>query len=174
MASLNRLSNTHTKEKAKQRRRDISDLKNAGVWQDPRDKYLTKTGSLKPYMEILTWFLNIYKAWGKGAANRDNWNRWCNSRVEHTGIDPREQKRKVGRPKLPQHLKKSPTKVKRSDTMKALLLEHNIHLTEPSNVYADRFLVEYSHWQFLPNGRVRHKQESPISVHQFLKNLDTK
>ena len=103
--------------------------------------YLTKEGSLKPYMQIATSFINIHKAWGRGEANPDSSNRWSNSRVENIGIDPRKQKGKGGRPKLPQHLKRNPSKVKRLDSMKVLLLEHNIHLTESSNKYADKFLT---------------------------------
>ncbi len=161
------------REKANERRRDIRVEKSAGIWEDPRDKYLNSCGKPKSNIIIPAWFLNIYKTWNRGStSDKEAWNKWCNSQIDHTGIDPRNKKKKVGRPKLPQHLKTEPIKVKRSDKMKALLLENGIHLTD-AKPYADIFLIEYPEWQFLVNGRLKHKEGAIISVHKFLTNIAT-
>ena len=162
--------NERAREKANQRRRDIRAEKPAGIWQDPRDKYLNSNG--KPKANVPVWFKNICKTWNRGStSDKEAWNKWCSSQIDHTGLDPRKKKRPVGRPRLPQHLKAEPIKVKRSDKMEALLLENGIHLTD-AKPYADVFLVEYSEWQFLVNGRLKHKEGAVISVHQFLINID--
>ena len=75
-----------------------------------------------------------------------------------------EFKKKVGRPKLPPEKLKQ-KKMKRSEQMKQLLADNDIEIT------TDGFLVGYKQqWEFLPNGRVREGNNTPISVHQFLKD----
>ncbi len=83
--------------------------------------------------------------------------------------DLEQPKRSVGRPSLPKHMKKESTKIKRSDLMKKLLLSHGITV---KSIGQDEFLTEYPDWEFLPNGRLRYKQESPVSVHKFLRDHD--
>ncbi len=169
----NSKANKSRREKANERRRDIRVEKSAGIWDDPRDKYLNSAGKPKADIVIPVWFLNIYKTWNRGStSDKEAWNKWCNSQIDHSGIDPRKKKRPVGRPRLPQHLKTEPIKVKRSDKMEQLLLEHDIHLTKGKQ-YAPIHLTEYPEWEFLPNGRVRDKENNIISVFKFLSNLAT-
>ena len=80
--------------------------------------------------------------------------------------DPRIPKRKPGRPKLPDHLKKRPTKVKRSDEMKRLLLENGIEVKSDGSVHGRT--GHYIGWTFQPNGRVKFEDEDPISIYKFL------
>jgi len=77
------------------------------------------------------------------------------------GLEP---KAKVGRPKLPPEKLKQP-KIKRSEQMRQLLLQHDIEVSE------DNTLIHHPEYTFQPNGRVRRNDDAPISVHQFLKNL---
>ncbi len=164
-----------------QKRKDANDLRNAGVYANGCDRYLDENGYPRDGIEIPVWFKNLSKAWQsnskKGTRPKDtipkSWDEWCDDRVDLIGIDPRKAKRPVGRPKLPAHLKKNPTKAKRSDQMRAILLEHNIHLfSKPSNdgPWEDIFLKEHPEWQFLSNGRLRHRDEPPISIHRFLQD----
>ena len=74
--------------------------------------------------------------------------------------------RPVGRPNLPSHLKKSSTKVKRSDLMKQLLKENGITVDVDGTLLGSN--GRYVGWKFQPNGRVRFEDEDPISVHKFL------
>jgi len=75
---------------------------------------------------------------------------------------PEPPKRSVGRPKLPEHLKKRPRR-KRSDEMRELLESHG-------------FVVEKgcvrdssgNQWRFLPNGKVETPEGHRISAHQFI------
>ncbi len=189
--------NIESSKRREQKRQDAKDLRNAGVYDNGRDHYLDKNGDPMDGVDIPVWFKNLSRAWQSnkrlGTQRRkekldsiestisvtDTWNQWCDDRVDLLGeeCDPRKPKRKVGRPKLPYHLKKNPTKIKRSDQMKTLLLEHGIHpIEQPSTdgPWEDIFLKEYPDWEFLPNGRLRHGDEPPISVHQFLQNFDTK
>ena len=170
--------------KAKQSRKDNNDLKNAGIYVSPDEKYLDEDGYHRDNIEIPTWFKNLSKAWQEnrqqGATRRkektgslkpvtEMWDNWCNDRIEMLGedCDPRKPKPKVGRPKLPPEELKHP-KVKRSDKMRQILEDNGI------DVLNDLSLDKYPEWTFLPNGRVRQGDEPPISVHLFLKNIDTK
>ncbi len=131
------------------------------------------------------WFLNLQKAWmsnrqlgrerrnkmlddPKNVTIKQKWDEWCDERVDLGCSDPRKPKRLVGRPKLHPSQKMQP-KLKRSDQMRRLLQEHGITI---ESVGQDEFLIEYPDWEFLPNGRLRYRQESPISVHRFLKDHD--
>jgi hypothetical protein len=87
---------------------------------------------------------------------------WNSYKVER---DMGEYKRPVGRPKLSdaEKVKREPRK-KRSDKMRALLLEHGIVVADDGGV------VDYVGWLFQPNGRVKFKDDDAISVHAFLKD----
>ena len=173
LSSWNKMNerNEQAREKANERRRDIRAEKSAGIWDDPRDKYLNSNGKPKSNVTIPVWFLNIYKTWNRGSASdKEAWNKWCNSQINHSGIDPRTKKKKVGRPRLPQHLKKEPGKSRRSDKMEVLLLEHDIHLAR-GKPYAPIYLQEYPKVQFLPNGRLELEDKTRISVFKFLSGI---
>jgi len=132
----------------------------------------------KPY-----WFANLEKAWATnrkiGAARRateseEFLDKFGSPKEMLRNPEPylaycreREPKRPVGRPKLPPEEKKQP-KIKRSDQMKQLLKENSIKVLD------DLSLDNYQEWSFQPNGRVKQKAEPPISVHQFLKNINAK
>ena len=164
-------ANKSRREKANERRRDIRVEKSAGIWDDPRDKYLNSNG--KPKANIPVWFKNIYQTWGKGGvADKNTWDQWCNSQINHSGIDPRTKKKKVGRPRLPDNMRKQPKRTGRALEMEQLLLDHGIHLTRTTK-YGTVYLTEYPEWEFLPNGRVRDKENNIISVFKFLSNLAT-
>ncbi len=158
-----------------QKRKDVQDQRYAGSYNNGKNAYLDEDGHPLDGVEIPIWFENLSKAWQsnskKGVRSKDtipkSWDEWCDDRVDLIGIDPRKAKRPVGRPKLPSHLKKNPTKTKRSDQMKQLLLEHGVHI-EPAG--QDEFLVEHPDWEFLPNGRLRYMEDQPISVHRFLQD----
>ena len=170
--------------KAKQSRKDNNDLKNAGIYVSPNERYLDEDGYHRKDIEIPTWFKNLSKAWQvnrrQGATRRrektgslksvtEMWDNWCDDRIEMLGedCDLRKSKPKVGRPKLPPEELKHP-KIKRSDKMKKLLKANGI------NVLHDQSLDKYPDWTFLPNGRVKYENEPPISVHLFLKNINAK
>jgi len=173
--------------KVQQKKHDVKDLRNAGCYDNGRNHYLDDDGHPRDGIEIPHWFKNLSKAWA--AASRiavaqrrqeklndtgtsknlsSKWNNWADSRVEMLGeeCDPRAPKPKVGRPKLPEHLKKRPTKVKRSDEMKQLLLNNGIEVHEDGSIHNET--GHYTGWTFQPNGRVKLEGEDPISVHKFL------
>lgn len=166
-----------------QKRQDTRDLRNSNIYANGKDHYLDADGYYRDDIEIPHWFKNLQKAWKSNRelrANRkegkinhansvvDDWHLYCDNRVEMFGeeYDPRTQKRKPGRPKLPDHLKKNPTKIKRSDKMKQLLKDNGITVKESGDLYTDT--SHYIGWKFQINGRVRFEDEDAISVHKFL------
>ncbi len=79
--------------------------------------------------------------------------------------------RKPGRPKLPDHLKKNPTKIKRSDQMCKLLHEHGIEINTDSSIDG------FDGFEFMKNGRIKFLGDEDagiephsLSVHQFLQD----
>ena len=167
----------------KQKRQDVQDLRNSGIYENGRDNYVEEEGHYRDDVSIPAWFKNLSKACQSnrelGAIRRrekiessrplaEDWTNWCDDRIEMLGeeYDPRIQKRKPGRPKLPDHLKKNPTKVKRSDQMKQFLKENGIAVSMDGSLHSLSGL--YIGWKFQINGRVRFEDEDPISVHKFL------
>ena len=147
--------------KANQRRRDNQVRKEAGLQ------------NYDPTATIPQWFINLYKTFDlKEITPKGAWREWCLKTLDNAGYDPRKIKQKVGRPRLPQHLKTEPIKVKRSDKMEQLLLDNNIHLTKGKQ-YDPVYLQEHPEWEFLPNGRVRNKENNIISVFKFLSDIAT-
>lgn len=85
-----------------------------------------------------------------------NWKRYC---------EERELKRPVGRPRLSDEEKvQREPRPKRSDEMRALLLEHRIIVGE------DGSIAEYDGFKFLPNGKIETADKDRISTHAFLKD----
>ena len=172
-------------KKYQQKKCDVKDVRNAGCYDNGKDHYIDHDGYPKDGVEIPHWFKNLSKAWqasriavaqrrqeklnDTGTMNLSSkWNNWCDDRVGMLGeeCDPRISKRKVGRPKLPEHLKKRPTKVKRSDEMKQLLLDNVIMVKEDGSIHS--VSGHYVGWIFQVNGRVKFEDDDPISVHKFL------
>lgn len=166
-----------------QKRNDVKDLRNAGIYNNGVSAYLDEDGYPLDGVEIPHWFKNFSKAWKTnkrlGAQRRreklntiestrtitDEWNDWCDDKVQMLGeeCDPRNHKPKLGRPKLPAHLKKNPTKIKRSNQMRLLLQEHGITANEDSTI------VNYDGWTFCLNGRIKFEDEPTISTYEFIK-----
>jgi len=136
--------------KAKQRKQDIQDLKNAGIWQDPRTLYLDEDGYILP--DTPQWWLNLRKAWitneSKAAAEK-------NSPSCHREPAAKKRYRKVERK----------PKIKHSEKMKLLLKDHGIYVDQ-NNMLSDEFID----WRFCPNGRLQRGEEPTISVHYFLQH----
>lgn len=136
-------------EKAKQRKQDIQDLKDAGIWIDPREIYLDDYGYMK--YDAPVWFRNLYKAWG-----------------EQKKINDELHERKVTEPTVKRKRKKNRFKynkkpLRRGDEMRSLLEDHGIYVGE-DNMLSD----EFSEWRFCPNGRLQRADEPTISVFLFL------
>jgi len=90
------------------------------------------------------------------------------------GLD--HPKRKPGRPRLPDHLKKRNPRIKRSEQMKALLFEKGIEVSPEGKLLLNGNADPYEGW-LLPNGRVKFLGDQEfgiepynLSAHQFLKD----
>ena len=175
--------NRESSKLKKQKRHDAQDLRNSGIYENGRDNYVDEDGHYRDDVAIPAWFKNLSRAWQSnralGAQRRkekiesskpltEDWDNWCDDRVQVLAeeCDPRTLKRKPGRPRLQDHLKKTPTKVKRSDQTKMLLSEHGIAVEEDGSLH--RKNGHFIGWKFQINGRVRFEDEDPISVHKFL------
>ena len=95
----------------------------------------------------------------------DNPNAWFDYCQEHHIC------RKPGRPKLPDHLKKNPTKIKRSDQMRKLLHEHGIEISDKNSIEG------FDGFEFMKNGRIKFLGDEDagiepysLSAHQFLQD----
>ena len=92
-----------------------------------------------------------------------SWNEYLRER----GL-PVEVKNSVGRPRLPDHLKKHNPRVKRSDLMKRLLAEKGISVSPEGKLFLDGNSVPYEGFLFQINGRIKHEESSTISTHTFI------
>lgn len=88
---------------------------------------------------------------------------------------PSKPKRKVGRPKLSDHLKKNNPRVKRSDKMKVLLAEKGISIGIKGEVLLNGDSRLYEGWIFQLNGRIKFLGDEKfniepytLSAHEFL------
>ena len=97
------------------------------------------------------------------------WNQYLSNR----GLD--QPKRPVGRPKLPDHLKKHNPRIKRSDLMKVLLAEKGIEVGFEGELLINGSSEPYEGWLFQVNGRIRFMgneefniEPYSISTHQFI------
>ena len=152
--------NKQARAKANQRRRDNQVRKEAGLQ------------NYDPTATIPQWFLNLYTTFDlKAVTPKGAWREWCLKTLDNAGYDPRTKKKKIGRPRIADHLKKQPlVRTGRADKMEQLLLEHGIHLTRVSK-YGVAYLSEHPIVQFLPNGRLELEDGRRISVFEFLKTL---
>ncbi len=160
-----------------QKRQDVRDLRTAGVYSNGYDHYINEDGYPFDGVDTPWWFKNLQKAWKSKAEQKNqvhgdgtdvipkSWDEYCEGRVDLLGeeFDPRKVKPNIGRPKLPAHLKKNPSKIKRSDQMKLLLQEDGI------TVNSDGTIVNYEGWIFCPNGRIKFENEPTISTYEFIK-----
>ncbi len=183
--------NIESSKRRQQKRQDAKDLRNAGVYDNGRDHYLDQNGYSRDGVEIPAWFKNLSRAW---ESNRqlgtqrskekfdsiestksvtDTWSQWCDSKVDMLGeeFDPRNPKRKVGRPHLPDHLKKNPTKIRRSDQMRQLLSDHGVEINTDSSIDG------FDGFEFMKNGRIKFLGDEDagiepysLSAHQFLQD----
>lgn len=85
------------------------------------------------------------------------------------------KKRPVGRPKLPEHLKKQNPQIKRSDQMKALLAQKGIVVSPKGKLLVNGDSKPFEGWLFQPNGRIKFMGDEAfnvepysISTHQFI------
>ena len=141
------------RNKVKQRRQDIQDLKDAGVYISPDDLYLDQYGHVKP--DTPTWYRNIRKAWTSNRTIHQKSNG-----LKEKGYASVKRKRK----KKPIEMKPRKVKIKRSVQMKLLLEDHGINILENGSV------EDYDGFQFLPNGRIRTNENDVISAIQFIRD----
>ena len=137
--------------KAKQRRRDIQDLKNAGVWQSPEELYLDEYGHTKP--DAPSWFKSLCKAWQSNRALHES-----NKALKAVGHAPAKRKRK----KKNMDIKTRKVKIKRSVQLKVLLQEYGVVVNDAGTI------TGYDGFEFLKNGRIRTPNKDVISVIQFI------
>ncbi len=148
-----------SKAKAKRRRQEIQDLKDAGVWQDPRALYLDNDGYV--LRDAPQWWLNLRRAWDANDRRYATQKAARPLKTDEPTTIPKRKKR--------YNKTERKSKVKHSEKMKLLLEDHGIHVT------ADGMLSdEFSEWRFCPNGRLQHNDEPTISVFYFLQHhVDT-
>ncbi len=94
------------------------------------------------------------------------WNEYLSCR----GITPKPL---VGRPKLPDHLKKQNPRIKRSDKMKTLLAQKDITVSPEGKLLLNG--KPYEGWIFQQNGRIKFMGDEKfnvepytLSTHQFI------
>ncbi len=137
------------------------------------------------------WFLNLQKAWisnhklgikrraARGKADKEDlpdartllsdpsaWESHCKERDITS-----KTKKAVGRPRLPDHLKKNPTKIRRSDQMRQLLSDHGVEINTDSSIDG------FDGFEFMKNGRIKFLGDEDagiepysLSAHQFLQD----
>ena len=140
------------RSKAKQCRRDNQDLKNAGVYISPDEKYRDEFGYIRP--DAPQWYKNIQGAWETNRKIRQT-----NSTLKADGHAPVKRKRK----KKTMDQKPRKVKIKRSVQMNVLLQGHGISVNVISGT-----ITGYEEFTFLQNGRIRTPENDVISVFQFI------
>ncbi len=137
--------------KAKQRRQDIQDLKNAGVYISPDELYRDEYGHIK--LDAPQWYKNIQGAWETNRKIRQT-----NSTLKADGHVPVKRKRK----KKTMDQKPRKVKIRRSVQMKVLLQEHDVVVNDAGTIEG------YEDFIFLPNGRIGTPENDVISAIQFI------
>ena len=101
---------------------------------------------------------------------RDSSTSW-NEYLSNRGLS--QPKRKPGRPKLPDHLKKNNPSIKRSDKMKTLLAQKGITVSSEGKLLVNG--KPYEGWMFQANGRIKFLGDEEyniepysLSAHQFI------
>ena len=132
------------RERKAQKRQDVQDQRNTGTYTNGMDQYYNDHGDPLPDIEIPNWAKALHRAHTAAAGMRH-----FNSFHEKYLNKPRT----------------TPLPPKRSDQMRALLLEHGV------SVDADNNVAGYDNVIMMPNGRIWFKDEDiKISVHQFIKD----
>jgi len=139
--------------KAKQRIRDIQDLKNAGVYVSSDEKYRDEYGHIKS--DAPQWFKNLSKAHKSNDEIRE-----VNTKLKSQGHAPMKRKRK----KSTTGRKIRKVKPKRTDVMMELLYTHGVVVTP------DEPIVDYNGFTFLIGGKIRTSDGDIISTYQFIKD----
>ena len=139
------------REKQKQRRQDIQDLKNAGAYISPDEKYRDEYGHIKS--DAPQWYKNIQGAWETNKKISQ-----INSDLKANGHALAKRKRK----KKTIERKPRKVKIKHSVKMRVLLEEHGV------KVLTSNAIEGYDGFQFLPNGRIRTPENDVISIFQFI------
>lgn len=146
--SAERAKKAHSK--AKERKKDIQDLKDAGIWQDPRTLYLDDDGYILP--DAPQWWRNLRKSWS------------TNDRKIVISKSDLPDRREPAVKKRYKKVERKP-KLKHSEKMKLLLEDHGIEIDENSML-----CDEFSDWRFCVNGRLQRGSEPTISVFYFLQH----
>jgi len=139
--------------KAKQQRRDNQDLKDAGVYISPDEKYRDEHGYIKG--DAPQWFKNLSKAHKSNDEIRE-----INAKLKVQGHAPMKRKRK----KKTMELKPRKVKLRRTDVMIELLYTHGV------TVLPDEPIVDYEGFTFLTGGKMRTSDGDIISTYQFIKD----
>ncbi len=140
------------RDKAKQRRQDIQDLKDAGVYISPDELYRDEYGYIKA--DAPQWFKNLSKAHKSNVEIRE-----ANAKFKANGHAPVKRKRK----KKTMDMKPRKVKIRRSIQMKVLLQGHGISVDLISGT-----ITGYEDFTFLPNGRICTPGKDVISTIQFI------
>ncbi len=139
-------------QKAKQRRRDIQDLKDRGMWVPPDVLYRDEYGYIK--FDAPQWFKNLSKAHKSNDEIRK-----INDKLKAEGLAPVKRKRK----KKTLERKPRKVKVKRSVEIQNLLYEQHGITVIPGEPIAD-----FAGFTFLIGGRIRTPENDVISTIQFI------
>jgi hypothetical protein len=90
-----------------------------------------------------------------------SWNEYLSNR----GLT--ELKRPVGRPKLPDHLKKQNPRIKRSEQMKTLLAQKGITVSPEGNLHLRGDSEAYKGWMFQANGRIKFLGDEEYNIEPY-------
>ncbi len=146
------------RSKQKERRRDIQDLKDRDMWNDPRNRYLDEYGY--PLSDAPQWWLNLRKAWKTNDRK---------STLE-MAVRPLKSEEPTAVPLRKKRYKKidRKPKLKHSEKMKLLLEDHGIYVRK-DGMLSD----EFSDWKFCVNGKLLDTSKpnlNTISVFYFLQH----
>ena len=87
--------------------------------------------------------------------------------LRERGLPTDKPKRPIGRPKIPDHLKKNNPRIKRSDQMKVLLAEKGIEVSPEGKLLLNGVSDTYEGWSFLPNGRIKFMGNEEFNIEAY-------